>query len=320
MNPAPTPGEGARARPEHIVDGHCHVASTRYLPRSFIEAASENMALALAAQGIPVNRRRLIDTYLQKLEDPYCDQLIAEMDAAGVQQAVLLLPDFTAVLKDSELTIEQMFAEHRAIRERHPERFYVFAGVDPRWGLDGIRLFERGIVEYGFHGLKLYPPCGYSPSDRRLYSLYEICASRGLPVLTHVGGTSPALAFDTSDPILVDQAARDFPSVRFILAHASTAFTETCVMLARSRPNVYLDISGYETAPVEALRPLFQRGINHKLIFGTDWPVFRLQGDQRLFVGAMLEEGSPLEVMRPLERKNFLGATITSLLPRTGAL
>src|SRR5690606_26723281 len=98
------------------------------------------------------------------------------------------------------------------ICERHPGRFYVFAGVDPRWGLDGIRLFERGVGEYGFHGLKLYPPCGYSPSDPRLYSLYEICASRGLPVLTHVGGTSPALAFDTSDPILLDQAARSFPS------------------------------------------------------------------------------------------------------------
>jgi uncharacterized protein len=311
-------GEPAQHPP--IVDGHCHVASIRYLPMSFVRGAAENAILALHAQGARISRTRMIEMYLAKLQDPHCDELIAEMDAAGIERAVLLLPDFTAALRDCELTIAEMFAEHRAILDRHPGRFYVLAGVDPRWGDDGVRLFEQGIVEHGFHGLKLYPPCGYSPSDRRLYPYYEICAARGLPVLTHVGATSPVLAFDTGDPMLVDQAAREFPGVRFILAHASTAFTDRCVMLARHRPNVYLDVSGYEAAPPSSLRQLLECGIGHKIIFGTDWPVFRMQGRQEHFVQAVLEPDGPAAVLRPAERARFLAATILSLLPERGGV
>lgn len=307
------------ALPFGIIDGHCHVASLDFTPRSFVDGVIDNSLCALAAQGIKRTRTQLMELYLRKMQDPHCDELIAEMDEAGIEQAVLLLPDFTFTLKDSRLDIAEMMVRHRDILARHPGRFRVLAGVDPRWGSDGLALFERSIDEYGFHGLKLYPPCGYSPSDRSLYPFYELCAARGLPVLVHIGATSPTLAFDTARPIFVDQAARDFPSVSFILAHGSCAYVDECTMMCAYRPNVYLDISGFESMPVESLRPLLSRGINHKIIFGTDWPVFRLQGRQKDCVASLFQEGGVLGALRPRELEGLFRGSMLKLLPQASA-
>jgi predicted TIM-barrel fold metal-dependent hydrolase len=298
-----------------ILDAHCHVASEEFIPRSFIEGAVTNTLAALAAQGLRPERAKLLDLYLSKLQDPQCEELLAAMAEAGIAGAVLLLPDFTYALRDATLTIAEMYARHRDVLARHPGRFHVFAGVDPRWGRDGLELFERGVREYGFAGMKLYPPCGYRASDRSLYPFYEICAAHRLPVLVHTGGTSPALAFDTARPIFVDEAARAFPAVNFILAHGSTAYVEECVMMCHFRPNVFLDVSAFQSAPVGALRPLFARGITHKILFGTDWPVFRLQGTQKDFVAVFLDPAGPLESARAWERDAFFGGSLDRLLP-----
>jgi predicted TIM-barrel fold metal-dependent hydrolase len=297
-----------------ITDAHCHVASTDFTPRSFIEGVVTNMLGALAARGLRPDRAKLLELYLAKMQDHDCRQLVAEMDEAGIERAILLLPDFTYALKDLPLTIEEMFERHRAILQSWPERFHVFAGVDPRWGEDGLRLFERAVNEYGFRGLKLYPPCGYSPSERMLYPFYEICAQRDLPVLSHTGGTSPSLAFETSRPICLDRAALDFPSVNFIIAHGSLSYVEESLMLCAYRPNVFLEVSGFQSRPVEALAPLFARGINHKMIFGTDWPVFRMQGRQSDFVRNLRGAESPLRDLHLREVEGFFRGTIERLL------
>jgi predicted TIM-barrel fold metal-dependent hydrolase len=299
---------------EDIIDAHCHVASSDYTPLAFIEGVVDNSLATLSAQGLQVERQKLLDLYLARMNDPHCDQLVAEMAEANIKQAILLLPDLTYALRNSPLTIEEMFERHREILEKRPGTFFVFAGVDPRWGADGISLFERAVTRYGFHGLKLYPPCGYSASDRSLYPFYEICAQHRLPVVTHIGGTSSALGFGLTRPIFVDQPALDFPSVSFILAHGGNAYVEESVMLCAFRPNVYLDVSGFQTRPIASLDQLFSAGINHKIIFGSDWPVFRLQGNQKSFIENLLSDDSPLMKLRRREREGFFGVTIKRLL------
>src|SRR5207244_5356608 len=105
------------------------------------------MFALLVAQGVPVTRQKLAAIYRQKLQDPLCDALVAEMDAAGIAKSVLLIPDFTLALKDCALTIEEAYERHRAVLARHPGRFEVFGGIDPRWGKSGIDLFERSLAE-----------------------------------------------------------------------------------------------------------------------------------------------------------------------------
>jgi predicted TIM-barrel fold metal-dependent hydrolase len=296
------------------IDIHCHIGSLDSIPPSFVDGIVENIELALTAQGVRAARSRVRDLYLAKFHDPMCDELAAEMQAAGVDQAVLLAADFTWALKDSRLTIAEILQHHHQVRQRHPDRFYVFAGVDPRWGKDGLDLFERAIREYGFHGLKVYPPCGFHGSDPRLFPYYEICDRWRIPVLVHIGGTCPQLAFDTASPVLLDEAARKFPRVNFILAHGSVSYVEECAMMCAFRPNVYLDVSGFQTVDLTLLEQLFRRGFRHKVLFGTDWPLFRLQGRQEECLAKLNAEGGPLDLLRESERQAFFGGTAARLL------
>ena len=302
-----------------IIDSHCHIASEDHIPRSFANGAIDNMLVLLAAQGTAFPRNRLADLYFAKMQDPLCDALVAEMDTAGIAKSILLVPDFTYTLKDCRLTIEESFQKHREVLARHPGRFEVFGGVDPRWGADGVALFERSLDEFGFRGMKVYPPCGFSPSDPMMFPFYELCAERGLPVVVHIGPTSPSLSFTTSYPFQLDDAARRFPAVNFILAHGSISFTEECAMLCAFRPNVYLDLSAHQKSlraegAHGSVRAAVTRGINHKILFGTDWPVYRMQGDQQSFVDAITADDGPLADLNEVERAMILHRNAERLL------
>jgi predicted TIM-barrel fold metal-dependent hydrolase len=174
-------------------------------------------------------------------------------------------------------------------------------------------------VQYGFRGFKVYPPCGFSPSSSALFPFYEICERYGVPVLLHIGPTSPALSFDTCHPFLIDEAARRFPTVPFILAHGAVSFVEECTMLCRFRPNVYLDVSGYQLTlegdgNCSAVRRLVSQDIAHKVLFGTDWPVFRLQGTQGSFVERLTGAAGALSDLTESVRALVLHGNVRRLL------
>jgi uncharacterized protein len=297
---------------EGVLDAHCHVGSSRFIPRSFIEGAARNVYELRRALGMPGTLTAMIDAELELMQDHWADGLIGEMDAAGIREACLLVPDFTYALRDSELTVSEMFDQHAAIAKRHPGRFRILGGVDPRWGRTGVDLFERSLATLGFAGLKLYPPCGYSPDDRMLDEYYEICAAYDVPVLCHMGPTSSVLSFRSAHPAYIDEPARRFPLVRFILAHAATAYPSECAAMAAFRPNVYADISGFvgEGGPGRrALSYLFEAGIAHKLLFGTDWPVFQRSTSQRQCVEEFrlaAEEHLPKRHVQLISRENAL--------------
>ena len=277
-----------------IIDGHVHVASTRFMPRSLVEASIKNLTVALEASGVPYKASAIAESFFAKLQDHACDEFVAEMDAAGVDQAVLLLPDFTFALKDHDIDIAEMIRQHAAILERHPGRFHYMCGVDPRWGTEALDIFERAVRDQSCGGLKIYPPCGYSPSDQALFPYYEICRRYRVPVLLHTGPTAPLLTFTYSDPGLVDNAAREFSEVDFILAHGGVNNVETSCLLAAYRPNVYVDLSGYKASidssgVAGGLRQLVNRRLNHKIIFGTDWPIFKLSGSYKALAAMAIE-------------------------------
>src|ERR1051326_6062280 len=104
------------------------------------------------------------------------------------------------------------FTSNKKVIDRS-DRFIAFSSVDPRRGKEGVELFEKVVSEWGFRGLKVYSPCGFSPSDKRMFPYYEICSQRRLPVLTHVGPSSASLSFKRSNPLGVDDAALNFPKV-----------------------------------------------------------------------------------------------------------
>jgi predicted TIM-barrel fold metal-dependent hydrolase len=309
--------------PRHIVDSHCHIASLEHIPKAFIRGAVANMERVLSAQGAAVSEDKLMAMYCDKMQDPLCDELVSEMNKANIAKSILLIADFTYAMKDCSLTIEESFHKHCEVIRRHPGRFEVFGGVDPRWGSDGLALFERGLSEFGFRGFKVYPPCGFSPSDSSLFPFYELCRHYRAPVVVHIGPTSPALSFENASPFFIDRAAQYFPEVNFILAHGSVNFTEECAMLCRFRPNIFLDISAFQTIPqnnAALLKKTVSQGINHKILFGTDWPVFRLQGDQYRFVELTTNDVGPFGGLKKREKELIFHGNIERLLEHVGQL
>lgn len=300
-----------------VVDAHCHVSSNRNIPRQFFDGMAANLASDLVARGRSVPADRLIRMVQDQHQDHDADRMVKEMDAAGIARAVLLIVDFGLVMESA--TPQEMAAVHDAIRRRHPGRFHVFMGIDPRRGAEGAELFERTIAEYGFEGLKLYPPCGFSPSDPILDPYYEICQDRKLPVFLHTGPTVRALEFRPAHPIEVDGAARRFPRVNFILGHGGVSNVPTCAYLAQYRENVYIDIGGFGGGLFAGgwerhLRDLFRLGLNHKILFGTDWPLNRMSGGLGRLLTPFFAADGLFAGVRPRERALVMGGNICRLL------
>ena len=263
-----------------VMDCHMHLAWQDCVPGEFIASSAANVLANLRARGGSASLNTVVGRVLAQMQDSKGDALVAEMDRARIRRGCLLVPDMTFALKRSRFTIEELLLHHRDVARRHEGRFIAFAGTDPRWGKSGLDLFERALRDWGYGGMKLYPPCGFSPADPIVYPFYELCRAYRVPVLVHIGPTAPALSFATSHPLMLDQPCRDFPTVNFVLGHGGSHYVEECSLLAAFRPNVYIDVSGFQrVGGVERgmgrLSELFDRGINHKLLFGTDFPVFQ---------------------------------------------
>jgi len=275
-----------------IIDCHAHVASSVSIPHVFFDGWSEtvasNLPRTLSERELETLKRR----YYLLNSDENCDQLIAEMDAAGIDKCVLLIIDFSHHFKEQTNRLVDIYEFHRKIDERYPRRFFIFSGVDPRNGTAGVELFEYSIKELGFGGMKLYPPCGYSPATEKLDPYFELCAQYNKPVLTHIGPTTSNMPFKYTEPRDVDDAAYRHPKVNFILGHAGAQLYEAASLLAEYRPNVFLDISGFQTelsrGNLETIMRFHKKkGIVRKLLFGTDWPIHRMAGSQSKWVEAI---------------------------------
>ncbi len=299
-----------------IVDVHTHPARADALPEVFFDGWADNIRRLLPPELTERQRARVADRFRLSRDDPDGDLQVAEMDAAGIDVACLLLIDFGMAFPGEVATLESLYADIRRRSARHPGRFLPFAGVDPRRGTHGVRLFEQALVDWGFLGLKLYPPCGFSPSDPSLFPCYELCAAHRVPVITHTGPTSPRLSFRYTHPREIDEAARLFPGVNFILAHGAVVHRDDAALLAEYRPNVYLDTAGFQTPLgrgewAASLAYFKGRGILRKILFGSDWPIHysygqagewlaRLGGDGPLDERELrwFYQDNPLEVLR----------------------
>lgn len=310
-------------QPQPIMDGHCHLASTHFVPEPFLAGVAANMEVRARAQGNRVaTRATLLDVLNRQHQDHEGDQLLKEMDAAGIAHSILLYPDFGVAMSgapEPETAIER----HIAVCDRHSGRFSLFAGIDPRRERAAER-FERWLPSPHLQGLKLYPACGYSVSDRALYPFYELCLANKLPVLFHSGPTTPTLLFEFTSPRDVDRAARDFPGVDFVVAHGGVHNTEQASLMCAYRPNVYMDISSFVNT-IDArgwkaqLHALFRQKLNHKIIFGTDWPVARKAGGMKALFEEFFAADGPLSGLPPADMALIMAGNLQRIL-RTNPL
>lgn len=238
------------------------------------------------------------------------DELRAVIREAGIWRTVISAVTPTKTMREKALSLlpENLSRDAREkaeteIRERMLERMddnntwgcemgrtypelLPFINVDPVL-MDAITIRRkvRDQVAKGARGIVLLPSLhGFFGNDRRVWPIYEIAQSLGLPILAQTGDATPHPTGGRGPwgrPRYFGEVAASFPKLTLILAHVGQGYESEIAVLTRRHPRVYTDTSVRlsligkpgKWTPAEAVTWLRLIGVD-RILFGTKWPLF----------------------------------------------
>ena len=203
---------------------------------------------------------------------PSVGELLAEMDEAGVERALLL--GWYWARAENCAAQNRFFAE--CVRA-HPDRLSAFATVQPAAGAAQAVAELRRAGEEGLCGLgELSPHAqGYAVDGAAFGAVLAVALERGWPVNLHVtDGRGRAYPGRVETP-LGDfvKLARDWPAVRFVLAHWGGG------QPLRDEAGEFFENVYYDTAAspllykAEIWREFLQKTGAGRVLFGSDFPL-----------------------------------------------
>ncbi len=181
---------------------HTHIFNIRCAPDSFIgvKLAKRFSRTPIVGKGLakflrlvlPGSRDNLekISNFLEigilKTQSQVFDRLRKESDP-NTRFVVLTLDMDYMGAGDAVLNFKTQLAQIRELKLTYRERLIPFIGVDPRRGSgEEILEFVRCHIEnFGFGGVKMYPPLGFYPFDPNLDLLYAYAQEKQIPILYH---------------------------------------------------------------------------------------------------------------------------------------
>jgi uncharacterized protein len=206
------------------------------------------------------------------------DEVIADFTGAQVD-AVLVALDLETVAHTPPCSNDYV----AAMRERHPERIIQgWASVDPWKGEEALREARHAIEDLQMLGFHFHPIMGrYAVNDGRLYPLFELIASLGVPVMIDVGTTGMGAGtpggmgsiLRHAHPSAIDQLAADFPNLTIVAAHPGWPWTDEMTAVALHKGNVFWELSGWAPKYFPAqLKVDIRARLKDKIMFGSDYP------------------------------------------------
>jgi predicted TIM-barrel fold metal-dependent hydrolase len=205
------------------------------------------------------------------LKSPELPELLEDMDAHGVERAILL----TRVGASDDRA--QRFAAER------PDRFKLAVGgfnlLRPMKTLGALEAFVRdnpvacATVGPSFWGDGMYPP-----TDPVYYPLYVKCCELDLPLCMNTGIPGPPLPGDVQNPIHLDRVCVRFPELRLCMIHGADPWWDTAIRLMLKYRNLRLMTSAWspKRLPQELLHYMSTRG-KDRIMFASDYPVLSFE-------------------------------------------
>ena len=197
-------------------------------------------------------------------------QLLAEMDANGVERAVL-----TSSIDGSGRTALH-FVEQR------PERFALAAGglnlLRPMKTLVDLQAYTRNLpVVFASVGPAFWGDGMYHPGDAVYYPLYTKCCELDLPLCINTGLPGPPIPGEAQNPIHLDRVCVRFPELNLCMIHGADPWWEIAIRLMIKYPNLHLMTSAWvpKYLPESLLHYMRTRG-KSKVIFASDSPVLSI--------------------------------------------
>jgi uncharacterized protein len=262
-----------------IFDIHAHLYDPRWYPAKFNDYLVRDFAgRNMARTGRRVSGSQLASV-IRFMADRTGEATLRIMDEAGINRRVILIVDWGLELGEAEISLEAIHEEVLAICRKSKGRLVGFAGVDPR-RKSGPDLLRRAFDDLGARGLKLHPTGDWSLDDDRTEELVNIAATRGLPVLVHVGSTIRILSDKHSQPNALIRLARRLPAATFIAGHSGFELFRWFLSETDVPTNIYFDISGWQEM-AKSGNQCFAENLSAllcafpgRVCFGSDSPFF----------------------------------------------
>lgn len=205
------------------------------------------------------------------LSSPELPELLENMDANGVQRAILM----TSVTKAGDRA--QRFAA------AEPDRFSLAVGgfnlLKPMKAIRALESFTSDHrVSYAVVGPSFWGDGMYPPTDAVYYPLYAKCCELDLPLCMNTGIPGPPLPGDVQNPMHLDRVCIRFPELRLCMIHGADPWWDTAIRLMIKYGNLRLMTSAWspKRLPESLLHYLRTRGTD-RIIFASDYPVLSME-------------------------------------------
>jgi len=154
-----------------------------------------------------------------------------------------------------------------ALMSAYPDRVVGFCYVNPLHGEAALKELDRGVVNGGMAGIKLWIAC--KANHPSVDPIAARAAELNVPILQHCFYV-PGLAWQTTPADVADLAARH-PKMKMVIAHL-TACMERGLADIQPHPNVCVDFAGGEPEATWVERAVKWLGAE-RVVFGTDTPI-----------------------------------------------
>jgi predicted TIM-barrel fold metal-dependent hydrolase len=205
------------------------------------------------------------------LRSPELPELLDEMDANGVERAILM----TGIGKSADRA--QRYAAER------PDRFSLGVGgfnlLRPMPALRDLASFVGDHpVSYAVVGPSFWGDGMYPPSDAVYYPLYVKCCELDLPLCVNTGIPGPPIPGEAQNPIHLDRVCIRFPELKLCMIHGADPWWDVAIRLMIKYRNLRLMTSAWspKRLPKALLHYLATRG-KDRILFASDHPVLSMQ-------------------------------------------
>lgn len=217
------------------------------------------------------------------LMSPFPLELVNKQMAFAKIDKLVLLPEDSST-KDGIVALSN--EDIATLVRLDPQRFIGFATVDPNRP-DALDVLEYAFDTLKLQGLKLHPAKQqFFPDDPKMFSIYEMCQKRNLPITFHCGMSwQPNTYLKYCHPFQFEEVAVRFPELRINLAHFGFPWTTETAAIILKYPNVYADTAGcYMDCPEQFFEQIFlkqmgplwiEHNFREKILFGSNSPRFR---------------------------------------------
>ena len=306
-----------------IIDVHRHMVVAGTVQGDYIKGAQKSFSMMYRkVYNVEISDREFTDKIVRPLIDPNADNIIEEMDKAGVDKSVTFGVDYGLLFGEAPIHMFDQNKLYVDAAKRHAGRLIPFMAIDPR-RKGAVKHCEQAYHEWGMKGFKLHAGVGYMPDDPVCYWVYEKAADWKIPVMVHTGGSpSVALRWENSRPAYFASAAARYPEVNFIFAHCGdVAWWQEAMQAAIWLKNVYVDLSlwqkPYRKMPKERfyqwLRNLIDNVGAEKILFATDAPYPNLMCPLKEWVKAFSEPETDIPFTQQ-EKETILGGAAAKVL------